>query len=70
MKSLSFKKLNISEADVLTKLQMKKIVGGHDQWPACGTGGDICGIIDGVEHKCCTSDRHRVCGADGLCLEP
>lgn len=30
MKSLSFKKLNVSEADVLTKLQMKKIFGGYD----------------------------------------
>ncbi len=30
MKSLNFQKLNISEADVLTRLQMKKIVGGHD----------------------------------------
>jgi len=30
MKKLNFKKLNIEQADVLTSLQMKKIVGGHE----------------------------------------
>jgi hypothetical protein len=30
MKKLSFKKLNIPDTDVLTRLQMKKIVGGYD----------------------------------------
>lgn len=30
MKKLSFKKVNIADADVLTSLQMKKIVGGHE----------------------------------------
>jgi natural product precursor len=35
MKSLNFQKLNISGADVLTRLQMKKIVGGHGDGATC-----------------------------------
>ena len=34
MKTLNFQKLNITGADVLTRLQMKKIVGGHS-WGTC-----------------------------------
>lgn len=30
MKSLQFQKVNIQEEDVLTRIQMKQVVGGHD----------------------------------------
>ena len=42
MKSLNFQKLNITGTDVLTRLQMKKIVGGHSDGPGVCLIGKVC----------------------------
>ncbi len=38
MKSLNFKKSNLQSQDLLSKAQMKKILGGHDGGTACPPG--------------------------------
>ena len=49
MKSLNFKKLNLRNEDVLSRTEMKKILGGHSSSPECtddachgGGGGSSC----------------------------
>jgi natural product precursor len=74
MKSLKFKKLNISDADVLSKLQMKKITGGHDE-RGCKDIGTVCHkytdeegehVATCIDQCCCSLDEYNlVCVNNG-----
>lgn len=64
MKSLKFAKLNLSDADILTRLEMKSVTGGYSCW--CyhndhqGGGPDP----DGFETDCDSEDIDECCGSD------
>jgi hypothetical protein len=54
----------------LSREEMKKAKGASLSGGfGCGSGGDVCGVINGVEYTCCTSDRIRKC-VNGYCDEP
>jgi len=53
----------------LSRAEMKKIMAGSTAF--CGTGGDMCGEVNGTTYTCCQTDRHRVCNPNtGVCDEP
>ena len=54
----------------LERNEMKNLKGGvTDPGVGCGTGGDFCGVNNGIEYNCCTTDRNRLC-VNNVCEEP
>lgn len=63
MKSLKFAKLNISDTDILTRLEMKSVTGGYSCW--CYHNGHDSPDSDGCETECDSMDSiSDCCGGD------
>lgn len=67
MKSLKFVKLNLSESDILTRLEMKSVTGGYSCW--CYNNDNQPNDPGGKEVDCDSIDSISECcggGYDGM----